>query len=35
MKKKRIYHGYGHIYKTHASFSEKEFSKAILSHTEE
>lgn len=30
MKKKRIYHGC-----SRTSFSEKEFSKAILSHTEE
>ena len=35
MKKKKVYHGCGHIYQGHTSFSVKEFSKAILSHTEE
>lgn len=30
MKKKKIYHSCGHVYRGHTSFSEKEFSKAIL-----
>lgn len=30
MKKKRIYHGCGHVYQGHTLSSEKEFSKAIL-----
>lgn len=30
MKKKRIYHGCGHVYQGHTSPSEKEFTKAVL-----
>lgn len=30
MKKKRIYHGCGHVYQGHTSSSEKEFTEAVL-----